>query len=106
MKEIAYTLAMIFIASNAAAVTVASGTIKKFSVGQKNFAIYIEASSVSPCQTGWFYAYKTDMDVDSWKALQSLALTAYATEKNISIYAGETKCGEGTNSRFYSMTSI
>ena len=105
MKMLGLIVGSLALTFQVEAIDVAVGKVKSYSVGVGNFAVKIDALPNSRCSSGWFYSFKKDMDIDSWKSLQALTLAAFMSDTPITIYAGEAKCNDGTNSRFSSATA-
>ena len=95
-KKILCVGILLLLSPFASAALLGTGKITKFNVtGGGTFAIYMSVSS-GPYSSGWYYASKSSMDVDGWRALQSLALVVYSQDKTANIYADTINCNSGS----------
>ena len=98
IKFIAALLATL-ISPLASAAYLNAGKITKVSTNSSAvFGIYVTPShgpcedTTQPGKSIWLYIYKSEMDVEGWKSLQSLSLVAYAQGKTVEVYGEDSGC--------------
>ena len=104
-KKFLATLALSLTTTLAHATPVAFGTIGNVSVGVGNIAVYLTATTGSPCPSGWFYSMTTDSDDQTINRLLAFLMTAWTTGTPVQVFGTTALCNQGTNSRFVAAQS-